>query len=75
MVWRKNFTSYNDYFDGNQDEDALVYLFLANKMIHNSTGAITIAEEMSGMPGLASAGTGKDMVLISGYLWVFPIIG
>jgi len=51
----KNFTSYNDYFDGNEDEDALVYLFLANKMIHNyRPEAITIAEEMSGMPGLAS---------------------
>src|SRR5664279_338395 len=51
----KNFTSYNDYFDGNQDEDALVYLFLANKMIHEfKPEAITLAEEMSGMPGLAS---------------------
>jgi len=51
----KNFTSYNDYFDGGQDEDALVYLFLANKMIHKfKPGAVTIAEEMSGMPGLAS---------------------
>jgi 1,4-alpha-glucan branching enzyme len=51
----KNFTSYNEYFDGNQDEDALVYLFLANKLIHKfKPGAITIAEEMSGMPGLAA---------------------
>jgi len=51
----KNFTSYNEYFDGNQDEDALVYLFLANKMIHKfNPAALTIAEEMSGMPGLAS---------------------
>lgn len=51
----KNFTSYNDYFDGNQDEDALVYLYLANKMIHEfKPGALTIAEEMSGMPGLAA---------------------
>jgi len=52
----KNFTSYNDYFDGNQDEDALVYIYLANKMIHTfRPGAITIAEEMSGMPGLAAS--------------------
>ncbi len=51
----KNFTSYNEYFDGNQDEDALVYLFLANKMIHKyKANAVTIAEEMSGMPGIAS---------------------
>ena len=31
----KNFTSYDEYFDGNQDEDALVYLYLANKLIHS----------------------------------------
>jgi 1,4-alpha-glucan branching enzyme len=53
----KNFTSYDEYFDGNQDEDALIYLFLANKLIHKiRPGALTIAEEMSGMPGIA-AGT------------------
>jgi 1,4-alpha-glucan branching enzyme len=51
----KNFTSYEEYFDGKQDEDALVYLFLANKLIHSyKPSALTIAEEMSGMPGLAS---------------------
>ena len=51
----KNFTSYDEYFDGNQDDDALVYLYLANKLIHNyKPGALTIAEEMSGMPGIAA---------------------
>ncbi|MBN1108948.1 MAG: alpha amylase C-terminal domain-containing protein [Bacteroidales bacterium] len=51
----KNFTSYGEYFDGGQDVDALVYLYLANKMIHEfRTGALTVAEEMSGMPGLAA---------------------
>jgi 1,4-alpha-glucan branching enzyme len=51
----KNFTSYNEYFDGNQDDDALVYLYLANKMIQQiRPGALTIAEEMSGMPGIAA---------------------
>jgi 1,4-alpha-glucan branching enzyme len=51
----KNFTSYDEYFDGNQDEDALVYLYLANKLIHTyRPGVITIAEEMSGMPGIAA---------------------
>lgn len=56
----KNFTSYNDYFDGNQDEDALVYLYLANRMIHEfKPEAITIAEEMSGMPGLAAPTSNK----------------
>ena len=44
-----------EYFDGNQDEDALIYLCLANKLIHEfKPGALTIAEEMSGMPGIAS---------------------
>jgi 1,4-alpha-glucan branching enzyme len=51
----KSFTTYDDYFDGGQDEDALAYLFLANKLIHSfKPDAITIAEEMSGMPGLAA---------------------
>jgi len=51
----KNFTSYGEYFDGGQDVDALIYLFLANKMIHEyRPHAITVAEEMSGMPGLAA---------------------
>ena len=51
----RNFTKYDEYFDGNQDEDGIVYLFLANKLIHDyKPGAITIAEEMSGMPGIAA---------------------
>jgi 1,4-alpha-glucan branching enzyme len=51
----RNFTSYSEYFDGNQDTDALVYLYLANKLIHGfKPGALTIAEEMSGMPGIAA---------------------
>jgi len=51
----KNFTSYDEYFDGNQDEDALIYLYLANKLIHMyKPGALSIAEEMSGMPGIAA---------------------
>ncbi len=49
-----DFVSYNQYYNLNQDEDAIVYLYLANKLIHEfSPGAISIAEEMSGMPGLA----------------------
>jgi 1,4-alpha-glucan branching enzyme len=52
----RNFTSYSEYFDGNQDEDAMVYLYLANRLIHLlKPEAITIAEEMSGMPGIAAA--------------------
>ena len=49
------FTSYNDYFNRNVDEDALAYLALANRLIHQiRPHAITIAEDVSGMPGLAS---------------------
>lgn len=56
----KNFTSYSEYFDGNQDEDALVYLYLANKLIQQiRPGSLTIAEEMSGMPGIAAPQTRK----------------
>lgn len=50
----KAFSSYNDYFDGSVDEDALTYIGLANRVIHAvRPDAITIAEDVSGMPGLA----------------------
>ncbi len=50
----KAFCSYADYFNGNQDTDAITYLALANILIHKvNPNAISIAEEMSGMPGLA----------------------
>lgn len=50
----RDFTEYKFYFDGNEDEDAITYLTLANKLIHEvKADAITIAEDMSGMPGLA----------------------
>ena len=43
------------YFDGNQDIDAIIYLKLANSLIHEiKPEAITIAEEMSGMPGTSA---------------------
>ena len=48
------FSSYQDYFGANCDEDALVYLALANKVIHTvHPDAVTVAEDVSGMPGLA----------------------
>jgi len=51
----KAFTSYDDYYDDSLDEEALTYLALANKVIHEvRPDAITIAEEVSGMPGLAA---------------------
>jgi 1,4-alpha-glucan branching enzyme len=47
--------SYDHYFCGNVDEDAMAYLALANEVIHEvRPDAITIAEEVSGMPGLAA---------------------
>ncbi|MDE7394122.1 MAG: 1,4-alpha-glucan-branching enzyme, partial [Muribaculaceae bacterium] len=48
------FGGYADYYNGGQDTNAITYLTLANKLIHDlNPHAITIAEEMSGMPGLA----------------------
>lgn len=50
----KVFTGYADYFGNSVDEDALTYLTLANRLIHTlNANAVTIAEDMSGMPGLA----------------------
>ncbi len=49
------FTNYGDYFNGHQDDNAICYLTLANQLIHEvNPQAITIAEEVSGMPGLAA---------------------
>lgn len=49
------FTNYSDYYNGHQDDNAIAYLTLANLLIHEvNPAAITIAEEVSGMPGLAA---------------------
>jgi len=49
------FGGYGDYFNGHEDDNAICYLTLANKLIHEvNANAITIAEEVSGMPGLAA---------------------
>ncbi len=49
------FMNYGDYFNGHQDDNAICYLTLANKLIHEiKPHAITIAEDVSGMPGLAA---------------------
>ena len=65
------FTSYNDYFNDQVDEEAYTYLALANKVIHTvKKQAITIAEDVSGMPGLGSSleqgGCGFDYRLAMG---------
>jgi 1,4-alpha-glucan branching enzyme len=50
----RDFIGYDPYFDGRQDEDAMTYLKLANETIREIyPRAITIAEEVSGMPGMA----------------------
>lgn len=50
----KAFVSYDDYFGDDVDEDAIVYLALANKVIRQvRPEALSIAEDMSGMPTLA----------------------
>jgi 1,4-alpha-glucan branching enzyme len=52
----KAFSAYDDYFGTDVDEDALTYLTLANRLIHGlRPDAITIAEDVSGMPGLAAS--------------------
>ena len=73
----KSFTSYDDYFRDNVDKDALTYLRLANETIHTvHPDATTIAEEMSGFPGLGAStkdgGLGFDYRLQMGApdLWI-----
>lgn len=66
-----SFTKYGDYYNGNEDGDAICYLVLANKLIHEiNPKAITIAEDVSGMPGLAApykdGGVGFDYRLSMG---------
>ena len=49
------FCNYGDYFNGHEDDNAICYLTLANCLIHEANKyALTIAEEVSGMPGLAA---------------------
>ena len=49
------FCNYADYYNGHEDDNAICYLTLANELIHEvNPKAITIAEEVSGMPGLAA---------------------
>jgi len=67
----KEFNSYDDYFDGDVDLDAFAYLALANKLVHEvNPNAITIAEEVSGLPGIGSSleegGCGFDYRLSMG---------
>ena len=71
------FTNYGMYFGDNTDMEAVAYLQLANELIHKvNKNAITIAEDMSGMPGMAlkirDGGIGFDYRLSMGVpdLWI-----
>ena len=67
----RDFTSYSDYFNENVDNDAVTYLSLANKLIHDiKQETITVAEDMSGFPGIGlqteNDGLGFDFRLSMG---------
>ena len=61
-MWYKNhgigveFANQSDYFGDNINDDAVTYLQLANTLIHRlNKDYITIAEDVSGMPGICAA--------------------
>ena len=71
------FTDYKMYFSLNTDLEALVYLMLANELIHRvDPKALSIAEDMSGYPGMClkigEGGIGFDYRLAMGIpdLWI-----
>ncbi len=71
------FTDYSMYFSENTDHDAVTYLQLANELVREvAPQALTVAEDMSGMPGaalpVAWGGLGFDYRLAMGEpdLWV-----
>ncbi len=67
----QEFTGYADYFGPKVALDSIAYLMLANEVVHAvNPNAISIAEDMSGMPGLAhpieEGGLGFDYRLAMG---------
>ena len=76
MIYRDHglgsaFTNYDMYFNMNTDLEALNYLQLANELIHEvNPNATTVAEDMSGMPGMClpipDGGIGFDYRLAMG---------
>lgn len=67
----EGFSSYDNYFGGDVDEDALLYLKLANEVAHAvNPASISIGEDVSGFPGLARPvsewGVGFDYRLAMG---------
>lgn len=76
----KAFTCYDDYFDGGLDQDAFSYFIMANRLIHEiNPNALSVAEEMSGLPGLATplydGGLGFDYRMAMGVpdFWIKTI--
>ncbi|QPS70715.1 alpha-amylase family glycosyl hydrolase [Lactococcus garvieae] len=66
-----SFDSYEKYFSTDTDMDAVVYLMLANELVHQiNPNATMIAEDMSAMPGMAmpisEGGLGFDYRLSMG---------
>ena len=71
------FTDYSKYFSMNTDTEAITYLQLANELIREvNPKAITIAEDMSAMPGMClpieEGGIGFDYRLAMGSpdMWI-----
>ncbi|MBQ7936225.1 MAG: alpha amylase C-terminal domain-containing protein [Clostridia bacterium] len=71
------FSNYDMYFSMNTDVEAVTYLQLANELIHQiNPNALTVAEDMSGMPGMCipikDGGIGFDYRLSMGVpdLWI-----
>ena len=67
----KAFVGYDNYFNEGVDENAVTYLALANILVHEMNGdAFTIAEDVSGMAGLAApieiGGVGFDFRMSMG---------
>ncbi len=67
----KDFNGYASYFDKGVDDNAVTYLAMANILIHEiDPGAISIAEDVSGMAGLAApikdGGVGFDYRMAMG---------
>jgi 1,4-alpha-glucan branching enzyme len=73
----QDFAGYADYFGPNVEDEAFLYLQLANDTAHSVLpGATTISEDVSGMPGMArpcaEGGLGFDYRLAMGVpdLWI-----
>ncbi|XP_072477736.1 1,4-alpha-glucan-branching enzyme isoform X2 [Notamacropus eugenii] len=73
---------YNEYFGLQVDEDSLVYLMLANHLVHSVfPDCITIAEDVSGMPALCcpitQGGGGFDYRLAMAIpdKWIQALVG